>query len=306
MNNNKTVVTPSKIKNKFWDLFGKLAALIAVTWGSIQIFNFVFKKEFKVDISGSHYEILIPTFNKLKLSYLDKEIITDSLYNMIIKNREKRTASSFRNLEEIKKYYKYLEKLDLSTESPAYKICDFLVPRVVNLYIPELTKYSSLWTIKIDNFGDKPLEDLFLELPFDGVFETTNTADRITSNGSFVKRINLGTLRPKYQILVKAWRDETWRSFIDNDRDEKRSRVTHKYGSFVIKYPIADTRFYTFFKKHQTIIFYSTLFLLCIIFIVGVSIGYFEKEKELKKVKVTSNLPSEDKMQTNEDENKKF
>lgn len=306
MNEDKTIITSTKMKYKFWDLLGKLAALIAVTWGSIQILNFVFKKEFKVDISGSHYEILIPTFNKLKLSYLDKEIITDSLYNMIIKNREKRTASSFRNVEEIKKYYKYLDTLNQNYSITAYKICDFVVPRVVNLYIPELTKYSSLWTIKINNLGDKPLEDLFLELPFDGVFETTNTADRITSNGSFVKRINLGTLRPKYQILVRAWRNEPRMSFIDNKSDEKVSRITHKYGSFVIKYPIADTGFYTFFKKHETIIFYSTLFLLCIIFIVGGFIGYSEKEKELKKVKVTSTLTSEDNMKTNEDENKKF
>jgi hypothetical protein len=315
MNDNQTIVTPTKTKNKFWDYFGKFAALIALTWGSIQIMNFLFKKEYKANISGFHSEILLPTSNKLVLPDIDKyekEIIEDSIFKMVIINREKTKASDFRNVNELSKYYEATRRnYSITTDN----IYNFVIPKVIalnttaiNLNISELPKYSSLWTININNFGDKPLEDLFLELPFDGVYETTNSSDKTTVSGSYMKRINLSTLRPKYQISVKAWRINPFPDYpvyIDYYNDEKESRITHKYGSFAIEYPIADTRFYNFCKKHDLLVFYSIMFIFSIGILWGSRIGARDKEKEMNKLKITPKPPLQNDNQKNEDENNK-
>jgi hypothetical protein len=97
-----------------------------------------------------------------------------------------------------------------------------------------LNKYTSLWYFVIENNGDKPLENLKLEVPMNGFYELVRPDS--SSVGNFKKSINIGELNPSYSAVIYIWvtaENTTIDNFFESeflDAKKENSRVTHKYG----------------------------------------------------------------------------
>jgi hypothetical protein len=145
-----------------------------------------------------------------------------------------------------------------------------------------------MWKFSIKNEGDKPFEELSLEVPFDGFCKIEYPNNKIQCQ-KFNNKIEIGVLNPTYVVKVICWRQVY--SILLSESDENKTRFTHKYGWYPIKYPIYTTKgIYAWFIKYDFIIFSVFLWLigfLVLFFIIKLIIEMVNsimKKRELEDV----------------------
>jgi hypothetical protein len=108
----------------------------------------------------------------------------------------------------------------------------------LNNYGSEYHSYKIFWEFFIANKGNKPLEDLILELPIEGYYKIVLPNNDVKT-GSFKNRISLYDLKPSYSTSIMIWSELNYYKFEDYGFPsvEKEGKFTHKNGWFQIEYP---------------------------------------------------------------------
>lgn len=258
-------MTEHQTRNFFWSYIGKLAGLLSVIWIGIQLYNYFFKDSYRIKALGSNYSFDLPSNIIRDLSDYNKLISIDSAL------RIDKPQSQFNSLIEFRKY-------------PDYKWEKYNILGIYNRNKGNYLNYKNIWKFEIKNRGRKPIEDLKLELPFDGYYRITKQNEP-TLNGSFSKQILLDNLQPSYVITMLVWAPESYTSI--PEYDEEKTRLTHKYGWTKISYSREVRGIVAWnLKKDGMPIFFGIMFLIVIlisIFVAGMNYYPIYQEQERKR-----------------------
>lgn len=275
-------MSDKKADPALWSYVGKAGVLVALIWGVIQIFNYFFKTgEYEATANGSHgfYETS-PIHNEAYLKNAEYKALVRTII-------EKEGSLKSYNLDTL---LKNLRANNRSSEKLYFDM--YLNELGMSPY--ERKEYNSLWTFRIKNSGNKPLEELALELPFDGVFKVVLPGNVIRTN-SFSNKIDIEELRPSYEANIYCWTNASM-AFIEDD--EEKSRFTHKNGSFSITYPVEVTGIYAWNKKNYDTPLLIGLgilaFLFLFIFAYGEAYGSKKMKEKLHEDKLSDKSKTEE------------
>ena len=275
-------MTINSNKNKFWDIIGKISVSIGLIVLGIQIYDYCFKNDYNIIAKGSYFTFGNPPDVK--------DILID--YSNI-----KNTVKAYQKCGDGKKNDS-LEQLDLTdriryilnNKSTIYKNCtinrttsyydydDKIFTNSVFLY----DKYKSYWQFTIKNDGNKPLEELILDLPFDGVYELFSKNAEIVRD-KFTNTIVIGMLKPTYEVNINVWTKNEISRY--SNYDEDKSRITHKYGSQSIQFSTHTYGLLAWIEKNYFSDFIITIILIILLLLL---LGHkyvpiiIENEKKLK------------------------
>lgn len=264
----------------FWNLLGKFALLIGLLWTLLQIHNWYSEDDgFNFSSTGSHSKFDIPSDYESVISNYEETLNLDKAYREVVNSKGL----------SVNKLLDYYEKTKNKELIERYKFLK-KYSGVINL-----PSYNSSWVFKIDNTGNKPLEKLILETPFNGLYNVSSKNGE-TVSGKFNKNIELPELNPGYSLNIRIWINES--SFLYDYIDEEKTRVTHKYGFKQINYPVKVNGFtkwltsYDYLPMQAGIVL--LLFLLFFTFILGVesypAIAAREKKREVEAFKKTQEI----------------
>lgn len=193
-------------RKTLWNYIQNLGVLIAAIVGFTQIINLFNKPEdYSLEALGEHHPY--------KIASQHQSLIDD--YKKIISLN--------------KTYIKIINKNSTSIENPD----------------TEEQKIDAFWTFAVKNTCKKPIENIKIEIPFEGYFELTNQNREIITK-QFKNFISVGDLNPSYSIKVNAWAN-TYGSNLNFY--EKETKITHKYGYENISYPIKTRGFWGLSKE---------------------------------------------------------
>ena len=196
-----------KSSKNIWVWIGKVAVVIGVILGLLQIAQFFKGAEYNISVEGEHSTLSLPPIPDKEFDYLEKVINLDSLKSLlpVVKSESDRTQIA----QFILTYF--LVKYD----------------DIISLF----SQFHSIWVFKIHNKGNKEVTSLNLELPFSGYYLRSQSGQkRVFSD--FTDVIPLGSLRPRNEISVVVWSDTRPESYL-----EENTRVTHSNGASTISYP---------------------------------------------------------------------
>jgi hypothetical protein len=256
-------MSDNKKESGLWGLIGKAGVIIALIWGAIQIYNFFFKtQDYSAEAKGNHsfYDT-----SPIHLEGFNKNIDNQALIKTIIE----RDGS--------------LKSFHLDTLFAKYQNSeDFKSNRIVLEGSDWETKFVSIWTFNIKNTGNKPLDELALEVPFKGAYKIV-LPNNTSKTGNFNNQISIGELRPSYEVQIICW--TVYESY-DLESFENKSRFTHKNGWFSIKYPIEVSGFIAWNERNDNLPLFGIVFILLILFFVSFALGEKTGKKEmLDKIK---------------------
>jgi len=256
-------------KSNIWGNIGKLGVLVTLIWGVIQIFEyFSGENDYKVVASGkiSYYEVS-PNQKEAFNDYKKFKLITKTLVDNEIPI----------NTSDLNELLKYIEGNNvkygiLKSEYEYNKYSD-----------NNIEEYNEIWTFSIKNNSNKPLEEISLELPFNGYYKVILPNNNI-KNGTFSNKVEIGDLKPSYDAIIMCWRNSYSASITDAmyTYDQEKTRFTHKYGWFSIDYPIEATGIYAWFKRNDNIYFFIFIFIITIL---AIPYLYYMDKQEKKKEK---------------------
>ncbi|GEM_PF-2098591 len=263
-------------KKDIWSYLGKIGLLVALIWGLIQIINFFYKsKDYEAVVNGNHsfYE----TSPKHRISYTNATEYKALVKTIIKREGNLKTFELDTLLSKIKNDNNSILNYEFRNNLPDLRFNDFG------------QEYNEIWTFSVKNTGDKPLEELALELPFDGICKII-LPDNVLREEDFKNKIQIGELRPSYEANIIVW-GKSYSSYISSSyEDEEKSRFTHKYGWFSIKYPVEVKGFYAWNKKYDDMpLMFGSMLILMFVFLFGTSAGakLYKKELESKQKKET-------------------
>ncbi len=219
--------------SNFWTLFGKLALILATLWVLTQLYNYFIKNEYKLDCKGNHINFELPPNTKATLNDYVNRISLEKAYSKYFKDGAR--------IDSIHKIDNTLKKLKAKYSEENLPEYYYNLSRVRNEYSYfqstysnfQYSNYNSLWTYTISNQGNKPIEELVLELPYKGIYVLT-TKNEPAKIGNFKNQIEIGNLKPTQEITIKAWAENQLYEVLDYD--EEKTRLTHKYGWESIEY----------------------------------------------------------------------
>lgn len=254
-------------KSLFWSSVGKLAGLLSVIWIIIQLYNYVFKDNYRIKILGNHYTFELPNIILKDLVNYNKMLAIDSARKVY------KETSSFKTLKDFLNYNNHDYYLETYNKIGNY-----------NSNISNYLNYKSTWTFEIKNRGKKPIEELKLELPFDGYYKIIRQNQPVI-NGLFTKQIILNDLQPSYEIKVTVWPIDVLSDM--PEYQEEKTRVTHKYGWTNITYPKEVRGILAWNIRNDNIFTIIAVFVLIIILFIifgaGMSYGPIYQEQERKR-----------------------
>lgn len=256
--------TETKNSNGIWGALGKAGVLVGLVWGGIQIYNNFFKiDDFEAESNGRHSSYSTPP---ILLKGFNANIDHQAIVKTIIDEDGALKKYDYIALKKlVQKDYRYL-----SYSENYNKLYPFNESWQGD--------YNSIWTFKIKNIGNKPLEELALELPFNGYYKI-NFPDNTTKEDSFSNKINLKELRPSYELFVTCWTDA---ESYDIESDEEKSRFTHKNGWSSISYPVETEGLYAWnIRNRGNPLFIFGVFVL-FIFIITYAFGEAAGRKKQK------------------------
>lgn len=249
----------------FWSFLGKFALFVTFTWTVWQIYNSTLTNDYEFEATGNHSKYKPPNNYYSLIKNYESILLLDEAYREAINSRGI-SVNKLLSFAENTKNKEFLESFNYHKKWT----------KVINIPI-----YNYTWEFQIDNSGSKPLEELFVETPFDGYYRISRKNEE-DIHGTFSKNIPIEKLKPGYSLGIRIWTNE---SFGIDEYDEEKTRITHKFGYQPISYPmkvqgfskwlISDYEFPIFFKVMILI------FLFIITFLIGVS--SYPKFAELEK-----------------------
>lgn len=287
-------MTQSKDPKSFWSIIGKLALVLSIFWILIQMYNnFLKRPDYAFDANGNHSVFEIP--NEIK-SILNEYISVLAIDSALVEDDNKLIKESISSLCKLIQNQNYQGKLGIDYKIPHYK----------NLFEAKKTfhEYNSYWWFTLTNTGNKPLEDLTLELPFDGYYAVNMKNEKVIS-GYYKQQIKIGELKPSYSVTIKVWSLNEF----DNsypDWDEEKTRFTHKYGWQKIEYPKEVKGILAWNSKNDNfplvLFIFALIILFFVVFALGVEYGpkitEKEKKQKLKEFEKMAKLKDEEESKT--------
>jgi hypothetical protein len=263
-------------KNLLWSIIGKLALVLSILWILIQLYNNFFKKQdYECEAIGNHSIFEIPVHLQKTLNEYINVLAIDSA--LIETNNNKLIEKPISFLTKIIGNQNYQNELGIQY--------DVLLYKQIFEKKKDLEEYKSFWWFELTNSGNKPLEDLILELPFDGYY-IINLANDKNIYGQYKHQIKIGELKTSYSVTIKVWRSDNL-VFSDFEYDEEKTRFTHKYGSTEIKYPKEVSGILAWNSRNYNFPLIILIFILSllylIVFTLGVEYGPKITEKDNKK-----------------------
>lgn len=293
-------MTKSKDSRNFWSIIGKTALVLTIVWILIQMFNnFIKEPDYKLDANGNYARFQIPNdYNKVINEYVNILAIDSA----IVENKDKNTFESISYLKEISNNESILKEIGIDYKIPYYSS---VFRERLNIPV-----YKSYWWFSVTNTGSKPLEDLVLELPFNGYY-SLNMTDKANYSSKYSQRIKIGELKPSYSAQIKVWSKDDVSLY--PEFDEEKTRFTHKFGWDKIDYPKEVNGILAWNIKNDNFPLLIFSFLLIILLFVAFGLGidyapkYVEKEKKrkLKELEELEKLKKEDKESQNNEKKEK-
>ena len=245
---------------RFFRVLTAICAVIGAVWVVVQISNYFFPADYKLEAYGDSVGVQWPVLtkdNQEKLKRL-QEGISD---------------------EELKKIVPGLSDLDRNKLSESFKeLARSNPPRDL---INQFKEIRAIWWFTIRNVGRKEVTNAQLELPFDGLYVITqnNEGSELTP---FKKTIPIASLRPTNSANVIVWTYDIEGSpnpsnlAVDDDLFNynyiaKDTRVTHPNGMVGIEYPIRSRSLLVTIVTAS--LFHAILFLI-VIMLFGVSVTW--------------------------------
>jgi len=244
-----------KTNKSFWDIWGKISAIIFTLAAIIGIIVSFPKKEIDLDITGDSYQYqLHPEIKKEFQNILDK-------------------CSEKYIFEKLKSYFKdkYLNENNvLEVSSLLSKDINNSINRKV---FDDEVLYSEIIVINIKNNGTKTAKNLSLKIPDSGRYLIiTPTTEKI--DGDFKKIIKIGDInaKEKYQVFI-------WSGFYIGLFDDMFDGYYYAYeqGAGNIKFP------YRIFGIIARIFANSKIVLIIALFILLITIVYIVYRSEKYK-----------------------
>jgi hypothetical protein len=240
--------------------FTKVLAIVASVLGIVYTFNqlyisFVSSFDSNLKTTGECYFFNVPDICDFTITQDSKFTCLDSIYPLIYRRNDSYydTDINFR-------------KRSVNNDARLNHIFSISKNNIGKDLKSKLLELNSIWIFKIRNTGNKTLEEIYLELPFDGYYHSRFIGDGF-EKGYFNNKILLHDLRASNEIEVIVWGDGK-----EGENNlhiyQEKTRITHKDGVFPIEYPVSDNGFLRFNKRYNNI---PVLFSICMI---GLSI-YF-------------------------------
>lgn len=283
-------MTQSKDPKNFWSIIGKLALVLSISWILIQMYNnFLKRPDYAFDANGNHSVFELP--NDLKMT-LNEYINILAIDSALVENDNKLVKDPISSLAKLIQNQNYQGKLGINYKIPHYKNL-FEAKKVFH-------EYKSYWWFTLTNTGNKPLEDLTLELPFDGFF-LINLKNENDISGYYRQQIKIGELKPSYSVTIKVWSVNEFDSSYP-EWDEEKTRFTHKYGWQKIEYPKEVMGVLAWNSKNNNFPLFIFIFVLLILFVIifalgaeyGPKITEKEKKRKLKELEELEKLKAEE------------
>ncbi len=249
------MVTNKKININLWNLIGKIATLLTIIWIILQLYSFVYKKkDYNIEAYGEHSIFRIPEKVNKELKKCQKTLALYETYREEIGGKIIPMSKLIKISE---------EKLNNPWFNNSYEINKYRI----KIIIPD---YNELWLFNISNKGLNTIENLILEVPFDGYYKYIPQIGK-ENDGYFNKRIKLIDLPPGYSIKVFCWRNTVLSSF--SNYDEKKSRITHKYGVEKIKFSAKVSGLLAWNIKYDNLPLYILIVILIYVMIIIFDMG---------------------------------
>ena len=284
-------MTKKSTKRNFWSIIGQIAVVITIIWTVIQMFTHFFKKDdYIIKVNGNYSTFMIPEYIKQDLNKYKKTLALYETYREVIGGKIIPMSELLKISEEKLKDPRFKNFYDLNNYHINFKSTD----------------YNELWWFNISNDGNNTIEDLVLEVPFEGYYKFIPQVGA-GEYGNFKNRIKLIDLPPGYSIKVFCWRN----TFFPSDRyDEEKTRITHKFGVEKIKFPVKVSGLIAWNIKNDNlpliVLFGIIAILMFIIFSVGVELSpkikENEKRRKLKEFEDSKKLKEEEKKEKTDTE----
>ncbi|WP_395052391.1 hypothetical protein [Flavobacterium sp.] len=256
--------------SNFWSIFGKIAVLAGFLWAVTQLYNYYIKKEYDAEANGKHCFYQTP-------SIILRGYKNSLDYKAVINSMSSKDLKIKFDIDTLVKEHKSDYQFDeLFTKIDTLEI----------KYNPN-KDYGAFWYFTVTNNGNKSLEELALELPFEG-YSKVFYPNSLVNTSVFKNKISLGELRPSYSIKIYCWINDP--SYDDNYSyyEEEKSRFTHKNGWFKISYPVEANGLYAWNKRN-----YNGPFIVfcCFLYFSFIVIYKFGKVKGAEKKEIAVNIP---------------
>ena len=245
---------------KIWVYIGKTGVLITIFWGIIQIYNYFSPASgYKAITKGNH------VFYETSPLHMDNYIKSFE-YRALVKTIIQNEGS--------------LKNYDLDSLLLRYKDSNDFTANYYFLNVNSWeTQFKTIWTFSIKNVGNRPLEEVALEIPFEGLYKVS-LPNNVTKQGNFKNQVEIGGLKPSYEAQIICWTTSDLRGL---DSYEEKSRFTHKYGWFNISYPIEVNGLIAWDQRKNHAPFVWFLYILSILFLIVFGIGFQIGGKRVEK-----------------------
>ncbi|RII25101.1 MAG: hypothetical protein CXR30_19360 [Geobacter sp.] len=194
---------------KFWSLVGKMATLAALILGVIQLISIFNKSDYSIEAKGFYADQKLPFNMESEIEKFEKTVDANAIKSAIDITLPKDSTIDRYSLE---------RSINNNIEKPLSRL---------KTISHELNNINTRWIYTIQNIGKKEIQDMKLEVPFDGYYFVARS-DGSLPLYSFNKIISLGPLRPSNKITLTMWSNYSPSWYEDN------LQITHPAGVFKV------------------------------------------------------------------------
>ncbi|MFD1000288.1 hypothetical protein ACFQ21_13275 [Ohtaekwangia kribbensis] len=281
----------SESKINIWTVLGKITAVLSVIWVSTQLYNNYVKKEYVVTAIGNHSPFYLPG---------DLDVVIKNSLESVALRKYLDIGSEKLDRKISNKIQSKIKKMQTDIFSSEEQNFEFEISRISETVGETKTKYGMYWWFTVTNTGQKELEELVLELPFEGYFVASGT--NFNKTGNFKNRIEIGDFAVKQQILVQVWQLNDYSINFAVDQNIEQSRLTHKSGWQKIDYPVQMTGIVAWNENNDNFPLYLTVLIMMISYVFVFSLGekygpqikQWDRKMKLEELKKLKELEQEE------------
>ena len=228
MNDSKS--ESSQFWSRLWSWVRNISTLVVLTYTFVQLVNALLPtSEYDIVAYGDCVQLAFPDSFYQELDDLRNSIDADKIAEILPITDEDKEEEWY-NLP-----FSWIMR-DYSRSMLASTVTDYMRDNYPFTLEAQLNRLHSIWWFTIKNEGTKEVNDLTLELPFDGLFRIERSGE-VPFFSDFEKNIQIGSLRPSREIRIIVWSKQDvsypWR--LQSIKNE--TRITHPNGIIDITYP---------------------------------------------------------------------
>ncbi len=168
----------------FWSWIGKFSVLVGATWVVLQMFQFFFAEDIKVDAFGTFSLYGIPDTIRTAINQFESSLPNPTALR--VKELKRRMQAARNEVQDGSE-----EPLQLEVAEAILKHFNTHYPKHL---IQVLKVLQTTLSFEVHNNGNKKVASLNLELPFQGFYRMSRTELSNDLIGSFDRQIHIGSL----------------------------------------------------------------------------------------------------------------